>query len=675
MKFMLAVTLALVASANAANPIDKVLQMLSDVKAKIIREGADAQKVYDEFAEFCEDRSRNLGFEIKTGKQEVKDLNAAIEKEAATSQSLTAQIEELSAAISTDEADLKAATEIRSKEKAAFQAEEKELTDVIGTLERAIGIVQKEMSKSGASMMQLQSAGSVVQALSVMVQATSLSSADASKLTSLLQSQDEDSSDSMGAPAAAVYKGSSGGIIATMQDLFEKAEGQLEEARKTENKAAQAYEMLAQSLKDEIKYATADMNKAKKDLGASGEAKANAEGDLAVTTKDLDGDVATLSTLHQDCMKGAEDFEAETKSRGEELHALSTAAKIITEATAGAADQSYGLEQVSFLQSSLTSSVDLANFEAVRFVRDLAHRQNSPALAQLATRMAQAMRAGNQGGADPFAKVKGLIKNMIEKLLGDAQADATEHAFCTKEMAETEAKKSEKEATIDKLSTKIDSMTAKSGKLKEEVAELQKQLAALAKSQAEADRIRAEEKAAFDANSAEMEKGIEGVKAALKVLNEYYSKEGKAHSSADGAGSGIIGLLEVCEADFTKGLSEMVATERSAVSEYNQLSKANEIEKATKSQDEKYKTKNAKGLDKETAETNGDKATTQQELDAVLEYYKNLKGRCVAKAESYGERVKRREAEIAGLKEALSILDGEAVLLQQTSKRMLRGKQ
>jgi len=294
----------------------------------------------------------------------------------------------------------------------------------------------------------------------------------------------------------------------------------------------------------------------------------------------------------------------------------------------------------------------------------------------LATRMAQAMRAGNQAGAaDPFAKVKGLIKNMIEKLLSDAQADATEHAFCTKEMAETEAKKSEKEATIDKLSTKIDSMTAKSGKLKEEVAELQKQLAALAKSQAEADKIRAEEKAAFDANSAEMEKGIEGVKAALKVLNEYYSKEGKAHGSADGAGSGIIGLLEVCEADFTKGLSEMVATERSAVSDYNQLSKANEIEKATKSQDEKYKTKNAKGLDKETAETNGDKGTTQQELDAVLEYYKNLKGRCVAKAETYGERVKRREAEIAGLKEALSILDGEAVLLQQTSKRMLRGKQ
>ena len=73
--------------------------------------------------------------------------------------------------------------------------------------------------------------------------------------------------------------------------------------------------------------------------------------------------------------------------------------------------------------------------------------------------------------------------------------------------------------------------------------------------------LRAEEKAAFEVNSAEMKKGVEGVKLALKVLNEYYSKEGKSHSSADGAGAGIIGLLEVCESDFSKGLAEMIAAE------------------------------------------------------------------------------------------------------------------
>merc|ERR1719272_1674107 len=133
------------------------------------------------------------------------------------------------------------------------------------------------------------------------------------------------------------------------------------------------------------------MNKAKKNLGASNEAQATAEGDLAVTTKDLNADTSTLATLHQDCMSGAEDFEAETKSRGDELKALATAKKVITETTSGAAGQSY--LETSFLQMS--SGADLANFEAVRFVRDLAQKEKAPALTQLASRMAQAMRAGS----------------------------------------------------------------------------------------------------------------------------------------------------------------------------------------------------------------------------------------------------------------------------------------
>merc|ERR1719333_854227 len=423
--------------------------------------------------------------------------------------------------------------------------------------------------------------------------------------------------------------------------------------------------MLASSLKDEIKYATKDMNKAKKDLATSEEAEATAQGDLSVTSADLAEDVKDLATLHQDCMTGAEDFEAETKSRGEELKALATAKKVIQEATSGASDLSY-----SFLQMRMSSGADLANLEAVRVVRDLAQRQNSAALAQLASRMEATMRSGSK---DIFAKVKGLIADMIEKLLKEAEADATEKAFCDKETAETTAKKEDKEAAIEKLSTQIDAMSAESAKLKEEVATLEKELADLAKAQAEMDKLRSEEKAAYDANSAEMEKGINGVKLALKVLNEYYAKADKAHGSADGAGSGIIGLLEVCESDFSKGLAEMIATEEEAAADYEQLTKENEIEKATKEQDVAYKTKEAKGLDKDTAEATADRSGVQEELDAVLEYYKGIQARCIAKPESYADRVKRREAEIAGLKEALSILDGEAVLLQRSANHTLRG--
>jgi len=345
---------------------------------------------------------------------------------------------------------------------------------------------------------------------------------------------------------------------------------------------------------------------------------------------------------------------------------------VIVETTSGASDLSYSFFQVS--RSTLSSGADLANFEAVRFVRDLAQKHKSTALAQLANKMAQVIRAGSREGEDPFGKVKGLIRDMIAKLLKESEEDATEKAFCDKNMAETEEKKADKEAMIEKLSTAIDSMSAKSSKLKEEVAELEKELAELAKAQAEMDKLRSEEKAAFETNSAEMEQGIEGVKLALKILTEYYAKDDKSHESADGAGHGIIGLLEVVESDFTKGLAEMTATEQSAAAEYDTMTKENETTKAMKMQDVKYKTKDAKGLDKDIAETSADRATVQEELDAVLEYYKGLSARCIAKAETYAARVAARDAEIAGLKEALSILSGEAMLLQRTSKRGLRGR-
>merc|ERR1719487_3226448 len=127
-------------------------------------------------------------------------------------------------------------------------------------------------------------------------------------------------------------------------------------------------------------------------------------------------------------------------------------------------------------------------------------------------------------------------------------------------------------------------MSAKSAQLKEQVAKLQKEHADLARSRAEMDKLRSEEKATFNAAKKEMEEGITGIKAALKVLRDYYAKDDKAHSSADGAGSGIVGMLEVVESDFTKGLAEMTATEQTSQADYDKESRGNEISRATKEQ-------------------------------------------------------------------------------------------
>merc|ERR1719245_2672871 len=357
------------------------------------------------------------------------------------------------------------------------------------------------------------------------------------------------------------------------------------------------------------------MEDTKKTLAEASETKAAAEGDLTVTKEALAEDIAALGDLHSDCMAKAQDFEAETISRGEELKALAMAKKAVKDSTDGATEQTY-----SFLQ--LQSTTDLKNFEVVRLVKDLARKQNEPALAQLASRMSSAIRLNH--GADVFAKIKGMISDMIDKLEQE-QAEAAElKQWCDKELAESTAKKDEADALFEKLTTKHDQTTSKSAQLKEEVAVLQKELAELANTQSEMNRIRGEEKAAFDKNHPEMEQGLKGVKLALKILNDYYAKADKAHGSADGAGSGIIGMLEVIESDFTQGISEMVAAEQTAAATHERETKENAIEKTTKDQDVKYKTKEAASLDKTAAELSTDIEGVKTELDAVNDYLASL---------------------------------------------------
>merc|ERR1719464_2066972 len=331
------------------SPIAKVVSMLSELQATIIKEGEVAQKENEEYSEWCEDRARNLGFEIKTGKSESESLQASISQEAATISSLQAKVDELLASIGTDQEDLKAATHIRDVENKDFAAMENDLVETISMLQRATGILEREMA-GGSSMLQ-NAASSLSDAFAVMVQASLISTSDANRLTAFVQdahkAKDDADDDEVGAPAADVYRSHSGNIVQTLQDLTEKAEGQLADARSKETANLNHFQMLKQSLEDSIRVETGELNAARKAIAASQGRKSAATGDLKATTSDLAADEKAKATLHHNCMTKASTFEAETKSRGEELKALAEAKKVIEEATGGAS-----LAQTSFLQTA-----------------------------------------------------------------------------------------------------------------------------------------------------------------------------------------------------------------------------------------------------------------------------------------------------------------------------------
>ena len=61
--------------------------------------------------------------------------------------------------------------------------------------------------------------------------------------------------------------------------------------------------------------------------------------------------------------------------------------------------------------------------------RELTKSKHSIKLPQLASRVDSAMHAETSNGDDPFAKVKGLISDMVARLEEKASADATHKAF------------------------------------------------------------------------------------------------------------------------------------------------------------------------------------------------------------------------------------------------------
>merc|ERR550532_1029014 len=114
-------------------------------------------------------------------------------------------------------------------------------------------------------------------------------------------------------------------------------------------------------------------------------------------------------------MKVGADHEMTVNARAEELKVIAEAKKILVETTSGAVDQTYLFMQVA-AASKLQTRTDLAHAEVVVLVKRLAREHHSAALAQLASRVAAVLQYGSENGEDPFAKVKGLIQDMIAKL-------------------------------------------------------------------------------------------------------------------------------------------------------------------------------------------------------------------------------------------------------------------
>merc|ERR1719198_2806816 len=145
------------------------------------------------------------------------------------------------------------------------------------------------------------------------------------------------------------------------------------------------------------------------------------------------------------------------------------------------------------------------------------------------------------------------------------------------------------------------------------------------------------------------------------VLKEYYEGASLAQKSAQpkfasNKGDAAASILEMCAENFTKMYMELQQAEAEGDAAYKKLTQENKVARAAKVAEVKGAESEIKSLGVAIKDHQEDYDVTSQELDAVMAYLDKLKPQCEAKAMSYQEKKARREAEIEGLKEALSIL-------------------
>lgn len=650
----------------------KIIQLLGEMKAKTQADIEEERQGMEEYMQYCSDGSKEKEFSLKTSARAIQDNTAIISESEATITELDDEVEELGTAISELETELQKATAIREAEKKDFQVVEKDLMTTVKQLSMAIEAIKKGKASfiQGKGRKMRKNLAELASVLSNVVESVKLTGEQKRGIkTFLLQSSDSEEDDlslRKSLSGQKMHKGTDS-ILEVLADTKDKSEKELTEARKAEMEANHKYEMLRQSLENELatkKKRTAD---AQSEKAATQDAKGEAEGELAEASKMKEDDEEFLKTLRADCQEKAIEWEHRLQEAKGEIAALTKATEILQKGASSAFIQ----VSVRRVVRSHRSDMDEDSFsddedgdyedenlrrKVVQRLRVLQRSHRSNALAQLMSHVK----------ADPFVKIRGLIEEMIAKLMEEAQQEASQKAFCDEEMGKSKKAMELKSGKIDKYKARLDEAISAKTKAQEEIKELQEAMAAIDAEMKEATDIRNKEHEEFLKAQSDFKSAADACTDAIAVLKEYYqgssllqvrvSSETSGDNSA--AGATIISFLETAQADYSQLLAEVEAAEDKAVKDFETLSSENKVSKAQKTAEAKGKNSQVKILTQQIEDLKVDTDSTQKELDAVTMYIEKLKPECETKAMSASEKIAAREAEIEGLKEALSTLEG-----------------
>merc|ERR1719460_3107255 len=334
-------------------------------------------------------------------------------------------------------------------------------------IKRSMGFMQMKGNKKALE--------AFAAALEPVVASAGLSSDEKAKVQKLLQTDDSDEDLSLQPQATtSSYESHGGGILDTLTELKDKAEVSLSKARKAEMEANHAYEMLKQSIEMELSTMQKRMAAATNERSSTEETMHAASEELEETKKSKAADEAYLADLKMDCAAKAKEWSERQKSVGEELAAIAKAKDILSD----------GVKVFLQVKRSVDDIDGAKRQRVVGILRNLAEQGHVYALSQLAS----------EAQSDQFAKIRGLIESMIDRLMKEAAEEEDQKMFCDTEIEKSRAKQKELSSKVDMHSVRIEKSEAGKAKLKEQISTLNMEIAEIDNGMKEATELRTKEK-------------------------------------------------------------------------------------------------------------------------------------------------------------------------------------
>jgi hypothetical protein len=642
-----AISLSLVASYAAASdsgvtPIQKVLTML-DAMVKNGKEAKHTEEVeFASYQQWCDSVRGEKDRSIASGGASIEQLEADIAKASSDAAVLGEEIAALQAAVAQMSEEGKSAKAIRDKERADYEVAHADLSESVDACERAVQVLKTRSADVPQSLIQLKAT-------------VAMTAHEQGIIDSFLGVEQ--------APQANAYEFQSGSVVGLLEKLTMKFQDERLALEKAELSARGNYEVLMQRLHDNTEASTESESEKTAAKAQRIEDKASAENDLSMTQKVKGMDEKALSDTLAECHLKSAAFEKDQVTRSEEVKALEKAIEIIgSEDVSGAGDKhlpSALMQGAAVLAQLRSQNSGAAQVQAAAYLKTAAARIGSRYLSVMASHVSE----------DPFIKVKAMIKDLITKLMEQANDEADHHSYCQAELATNKATRENKAAETEALTAEVEKLTAQASQLGAEITKLADDITDIFAQQAQATELRNEEKAVNTKTIAEAQGAQEAVEKATKVLRDFYAKAAEAsfvqmqskdkdpYGGMQGDSSGIFGMLEVILSDFARLESETSSAEDQAASSYKTFMNESTEDKAVKEVEKEHKEGNKRNTEDQNLKSKKQLSQTQDELDAAVDYAATLKADCLDTGLSYEERKQRRAEEIQSLQEAMKMLE------------------